>query len=57
MWLTGKEVTEYIKNGELSIFYKNAQDAFITSGRLTENVPVEDYVMFDVMQEAVNTLY
>ena len=32
--------------------YETQQGIFLDNGTITENVPVEDYVLFDVMQEA-----
>ena len=32
--------------------YETQQGIFLDNGAITENVPVEDYVLFDVMQEA-----
>ena len=36
--------------------YETQQGIFLDNGTITENVPVEDYVLFDVMQEALRRL-
>lgn len=51
-WLTGEFVGEGLKDGTIRSFYENQQSVFISSGRLTEKVDVDKYVLFDVMQEA-----
>ena len=51
-WLTGEFVGEGLKDGTIRSFYENQQSVFISSGRLTEKVDVNKYVLFDVMQEA-----
>lgn len=48
--------TEFIKkaleDGELKSFYENQQALFIRAGAVEKEVPVEDYVHFDIMKEA-----
>lgn len=41
-----------LSDGTVKAYYENQQKVFIDGGRLTEEVPVDNYVMFDVMQEA-----
>lgn len=53
-WLTGKFVADGLKDGTVKTFYENQQKVFINSGRITEEVPVENYVLFDIMQEAAD---
>lgn len=57
IWISGTELKEFIEDDRLTGFYANAQQAFLNSGRLTESVPVEDYVMFDAMNEALAIVY
>lgn len=57
MWISGKDVQNYINSGELDTFYANAQEAFINSGRLEEAVPVKDYVSYEMMEEACKLVY
>lgn len=56
-WLTGEFVAAGLKDGTVKSYYENQQKVFIDAGRITEEVPVEDYVMFDVMEEAVAANY
>lgn len=51
-WLTGEFVSTAVKNGTIKTYYENQQKVFIEGGRLTETVDVNNYVLFDVMQEA-----
>lgn len=53
-WLTGEFIANGLKDGTVKTYYENQQKVFIDSGRITESVPVEDYVMFDIMQQAVD---
>ena len=56
-WLTGEFVATGLEDGTVKSYYENQQKVFIDAGRITEEVPVEDYVMFDVMEEAVAANY
>ena len=56
-WLTGEFVAAGLEDGTVKSYYENQQKVFIDAGRITEEVPVEDYVMFDVMEEAVAATY
>ncbi len=51
-WLTGQFVASAIKEGTVKNYYENQQKVFIDSGRLTEAVDVNSYVLFDIMEEA-----
>lgn len=51
-WLTGEFVGEAMADGTIKSYYENQQKVFIDGGRLTEEVPVDNYVLFDIMQEA-----
>lgn len=53
-WLTGEFVAAGLKDGTVKSYYENQQKVFIDSGRIKEAVPVEDYVLFDIMQEAAD---
>ena len=57
MWLSGEEVNGYVKDDSLIGFYENAQTAFLNSGRLEQPVPVEDYVMLDIIKSACDIVY
>lgn len=51
-WLTSQEMIDQINDGTIEALYKSQQDGFIASGDVAAEVPVEDYVMFDLMLEA-----
>lgn len=51
-WLTGEFVASAVKEGTIKSYYENQQKVFIESGRLTEAVDVNNYILFDVMEEA-----
>ena len=51
-WLTGKEVAAGAADGTIKEYYLTQQKNFLKSGAVTEEVPVENYVMFDNMINA-----
>lgn len=51
-WLTGEFVGPALADGTIKNYYENQQKVFLNSGRLKEEVPVEKYVLFDIMEEA-----
>lgn len=51
-WLTAAEMLEMITNGKMEALYKSQQNGFIANGAVEGEVPVADYVMFDLMQKA-----
>jgi NitT/TauT family transport system substrate-binding protein len=57
IWLSGNDVNTYLKDGTLVKYYENAQAAFLSGGRITESVPVEDYIRFDIIQAACDANY
>ena len=56
-WLTGKEVYDGVADGTVAGYYELQQEIMISSGNLESEVPVEDYVAFDIMTEAGDALY
>ena len=56
-WLTGEFINEGLKDGTVKTYYENQQKVFIDGGQVTAEVPVEDYVLFDVMEEAAAANY
>lgn len=56
-WLSGKEVYDGIADGTVAGYYELQQELMISSGNLESEVPVEDYVAFDIMTEAGDALY
>ena len=51
-WLTADEMMAEVEDGTIEALYKSQQDGFIASGDVEAEVPVGDYVMFDLMKEA-----
>lgn len=51
-WLTSEELVGEINNGTMKKLYESQQKGFIESGDVAEPVPVEDYVLFDIMLKA-----
>ena len=56
-WLSGKEVYDGIADGTVAGYYELQQELMISSGNLESEVPVEDYVAFNIMTEAGDALY
>ncbi|MFR6024384.1 MAG: ABC transporter substrate-binding protein [Oscillospiraceae bacterium] len=56
-WLSGKEVYDGIADGTVAGYYELQQELMISSGNLESEVPVEDYVAFDIMTEVGEALY
>ena len=56
-WLTGEFIAQGLKDGTVKNYYENQQKVFIDGGQVTQEVPVEDYVLFDVMEEAAAATY
>lgn len=52
-WLTSAQLKEALDNNTIKKYYQSQQDAFIKAGDVTTPVPVEEYVMFDIMQKAL----
>ena len=55
--LSGEVVYDGIADGTLVRYYELQQEIMISSGNLESEVPVEDYVAFDIMTEAGDALY
>ena len=51
-WPASAEIIAGAQDGTIEGYYKVQQDAFIASGAVENEVPVSDYVLFDVMIEA-----
>jgi len=51
-WPSSAEIVAGAQDGTIEGYYKVQQDAFIASGAVAGEVPVSDYVLFDVMIEA-----
>jgi len=48
-WPTSAELLKMVEDGTLESYYKVQQNAFIASGDVAAEVPVENYVLFDNM--------
>ena len=51
-WPSSAEIIAGAQDGTIEGYYKVQQDAFIISGAVEKEVPVSDYVLFDIMIEA-----
>lgn len=51
-WLTSEELVNFVQDGTIKGYYEIQQKNFLESGKITEEVPVENYVLFDIMKEA-----
>ncbi len=51
-WITSAWLKTALEDGKLVTVYQAQQDNFLSSGAITEKVPVEDYVMLENMKEA-----
>ncbi|MDO4483093.1 MAG: ABC transporter substrate-binding protein [Clostridia bacterium] len=51
-WPNSQTIITGAQDGTIEGYYKVQQDAFIASGAVEKEVPVSDYVLFDVMVEA-----
>ena len=51
-WLTGEFIVKALADGTIKNYYDSQQQVFVDGGRIPEKVPVENYVLFDVMQKA-----
>ncbi len=58
-WMTGKEVYEGVKDGTVQGYYEFQQELMIAKpdSTITEAVPVENYVDFDLILEVGEALY
>ena len=52
-WITGDFIVEALADGTIENYYSGQQQVFIDSGRISQAVPVGDYVMMDIMKDAV----
>ncbi len=52
VWFTSEEILKGIEDGSIKGYYEIQEKNFIDNGKITEEVPVDDYVLFDIMKEA-----
>lgn len=53
-WLIAQDVRDSLDDGSLKRCYESQQQVFLDSGRISGKVEAEEYVMFSVMQEALD---
>ena len=53
-WPSSAEIVQGAKDGTIESYYKVQQAAFIASGAVEKEVPVANYVLFNVMIDAAN---
>ena len=53
-WLIAQDIKDSLDDGSLKRCYESQQQVFLDSGRIPEKVEAEKYVMFSVMQEALD---
>ena len=51
-WLTSEELLKGVEDGSVKGYYEIQQKNFLDNGKITEEAPVDDYVLFDIMTEA-----
>lgn len=52
-WFSADDVRNGIADGTIQEYYSRQQQMFIESGDVEKEVPLEDYILFDVMEEAL----
>lgn len=52
-WFSADDVENGIADNTMQDYYTRQQQMFIDSGDVESEVPLEDYILFDVMQEAL----
>lgn len=52
-WFSGDDIKTGIEDNTMQDYYQRQQQMFIDSGDVEGEVPLEDYVMFDLMTEAL----
>lgn len=52
-WFSADAVRTGIEDETMQNYYQRQQEMFIESGDVESEVPLEDYVMFDLMKEAL----
>lgn len=52
-WFSADDIKAGLDDGSIAALYQKQQQMFIDSGDVEEEVPLENYVMFDLMKEAL----
>lgn len=53
-WLVAQDIRNSLDDGSLKSCYESQQQVFIDSGRITDKVDTGEYVMFSVMEDALD---
>lgn len=53
-WFSADDIRTGLEDGTIENYYRDQQQMFLDSGDVESEVPLEDYVMFGLMEEAVN---
>lgn len=52
-WFNTEIISKGLEDGSIQADYENQQQSFLDSGDVESEIPVEDYVLFDVIKEAL----
>jgi NitT/TauT family transport system substrate-binding protein len=52
-WFSADDIKNGLADGTIEDYYTRQQQMFIDSGAVESEVPLEDYILFDVMNEAL----
>lgn len=52
-WFNSEVISQGLEDGTLEEYYTSQQQSFIDSGDVEEEVPLENYILFDVIREAL----
>ncbi len=52
-WFNARDVKNGVINGTMRDYYQRQQQMFIDSGAVAGEVPLDDYIMFDLMEKAL----
>ncbi len=52
-WFSSSDIEKFLSDDTINQYYTRQQEMFIESGAVEGKVPLENYMLFDVMQEAL----
>jgi NitT/TauT family transport system substrate-binding protein len=55
-WFSADDIESGLEDNTIQDYYTRQQQMFIDNGDVEEEVPLEDYILFDVMEEALSTM-
>lgn len=53
VWFNSESIAAGLEDGTLADYYQKQQQNFIDNGAVENEVPLEDYILFDVIEEAL----